>query len=88
MHDALEQFGAFTQDAIDNKAFVAQGKLTIPVLAVGAEKSFGAGMADDLRFVATDVTGAIIHNSGHWVMEVEEQPAATVAVIRKFVDNK
>jgi pimeloyl-ACP methyl ester carboxylesterase len=86
MHDAFEQFGAFTQDAIDNKAFVAQGKLTIPVLAVGAEKSFGAGMADDLRFVATDVTSAIIHNSGHWVME--EQSAATVAVIRKFVDNK
>jgi hypothetical protein len=32
------------------------------------------------------VTSAIIHNSGHWVME--EQSAATVAVIRKFVDNK
>src|SRR5215468_1686524 len=42
MHDAFEQFAAFTQDAADNKAFLAAGgKLAIPVLAVGAEKSFG-----------------------------------------------
>jgi hypothetical protein len=27
--------------AIDNKAFLAQGKLAMPVLAVGGEKSFG-----------------------------------------------
>src|SRR5258708_26769587 len=38
MHDAFEQFGAFTQDAIDNKALLATyGKLTMPVLAFGAE---------------------------------------------------
>ena len=38
MHDAFEQFGAFNQDAIDNKALLANGgKLTIPVLAIGAE---------------------------------------------------
>src|SRR6202011_3712499 len=54
MHCAFNQFAAFTQDAIDNKAFLAKGKLTMPVLAIGADKSFGAAMADDLRFVATD----------------------------------
>ena len=37
-------------------AFVAKGKLTMPVLAIGADKSFGTAQADDLRFVATDVT--------------------------------
>jgi pimeloyl-ACP methyl ester carboxylesterase len=84
MHSAFEQFAAFQQDAVDNKAFVAKGKLTMPVLAIGAEKSFGAALADDLRFVATDVTGAVIPNSGHWLME--EQPAATVAATRTFVD--
>jgi hypothetical protein len=42
MHAGFNQFAAFDQDAIDNKAFVAQGKLTMPVLAVGGEKSFGA----------------------------------------------
>src|ERR1700757_3758677 len=33
MHSAFEQFAAFGQDAIDNKAFAAKGKLTMPVLA-------------------------------------------------------
>src|SRR5471032_1514818 len=42
IHDAFEQFGAFSQDAIDNKALLAEGgKLGMPVLAIGAEKSFG-----------------------------------------------
>ncbi len=86
MHSAFNQFAAFTQDAIDNKALAAKGKLTMPVLAIGAEKSFGAAMADDLRFVATDVTSAVIANSGHWLME--EQPAATVAAIVAFLNKK
>jgi len=37
MHAGFEQFKAFDQDAIDNKAFVAKGLLTMPVLAVGGE---------------------------------------------------
>jgi pimeloyl-ACP methyl ester carboxylesterase len=49
MHSAFNQFAAFTQDAIDNKAFAAKGKLTMPVLAIGADKSFGTAMADDLH---------------------------------------
>jgi pimeloyl-ACP methyl ester carboxylesterase len=85
MHCAFNQFAAFSQDAIDNKQFAAKAKLTMPVLAIGADKSFGAAMADDLRFVATNVTSAVIANSGHWLME--EQPAATVAAIRAFLDK-
>ena len=69
MHSAFEQFAAFSRDAADNKVFVANGKLTMPVLAIGAEKSFGTAMADEIRFVAIDVTGAVIANSGHWLME-------------------
>jgi len=86
MRSAFNQFAAFTQDAIDNQAFVAKGKLTMPVLAIGADKSFGSAMADILRFVATDVTSVVVPNSGHWLME--EQPAATVAAIRAFLDEK
>jgi pimeloyl-ACP methyl ester carboxylesterase len=85
MHSAFNQFGAFTQDAIDNKAFVAKGKLTMPVLAIGADKSFGTAMADDLRYVAIDVTSVVIPDSGHWL--IEEQPAAAIAAIRAFLDN-
>jgi pimeloyl-ACP methyl ester carboxylesterase len=83
MHSAFEQFAAFAQDAIDNKAFAAKGKLAMPVLAIGADKSFGTAMADALRFVASNVAGLVIANSGHWLME--EQPAATVAAITGFL---
>jgi len=84
MHDAFEQFAAFNQDAIDNKALLSKGgKLRMPVLALGAEKSFGAAMADDLRFVASDVTSGIVPDSGHWIME--ENPQATVKLVAEFL---
>jgi pimeloyl-ACP methyl ester carboxylesterase len=84
MHDAFEQFAAFNQDAIDNKALLSKGgKVRMPVLALGAEKSFGGGMADDLRFVASDVTGGIVPSSGHWIME--ENPQATVKLVMEFL---
>jgi pimeloyl-ACP methyl ester carboxylesterase len=86
MHAAFNQFAAFTQDAADNKALAAQGKLTMPLLALGADHSFGTQMADVLRFVAGDVTAGVIANSGHWVME--EQPAQTTAAIVAFIAAK
>jgi pimeloyl-ACP methyl ester carboxylesterase len=86
MHSAFEQFAAFTQDAIDNQAFLARGKLTMPVLAVGGEKSYGLKMAAIMRFAATDVKEAVITNAGHWLME--EQPAQTIALVRGFLDGE
>jgi pimeloyl-ACP methyl ester carboxylesterase len=84
MHDAFEQFAAFNQDALDNQALLAAGgKLNMPVLAVGGEKSAGTGQADILRFVATNVTAGIVPNSGHWIME--ENPEATTMLITDFL---
>ena len=84
MHDAFEQFGAFAQDATDNKALLAsRGKTSIPVLAVGGEKSFGSAMADDMRFVASDVTVGIVPGSGHWIMD--ENPQATIQLVTGFI---
>jgi pimeloyl-ACP methyl ester carboxylesterase len=85
MHAAFNQFAAFHQDAIDNLKLLARGKLRMPILAIGGDKSFGLKMASEMRFVATDVTGLVIPNAGHWLME--EQPAATVAAIRAFFDK-
>ena len=81
---AFEQFAAFTQDAIDNKAFAAKGKLAMPVLAIGADKSFGTahGRRAALRGQRRDRRRSIA-NSGHWLME--EQPAATIAAITGFL---
>ena len=86
MHAGFEQFKAFDQDAIDNKAFLERGKLKMPVLAVGGEKSFGATMAVVMRAVAMDVREAVIPNSGHWLME--EQPKATIETIELFLSGR
>ena len=86
MHAGFNQFAAFDQDARDNQAFVAQGRLTMPVLAVGGAASFGPTMAVVMRAAASDVQELVIPDSGHWLME--EQPAATVAAVRAFLDQR
>jgi len=83
MRAGFAQFAAFSQDAKDNEVF-EKTKLSMPVLAVGGEKSFGAMQAEIMRYVATNVQQAVILGSGHWLLE--EQPAQTVAVVRKFLD--
>jgi hypothetical protein len=57
MHAGFAHFAAFDHDAADNKAFFAAGKLSVPVLAVGGEKSFDTKMAAVMRFAASDVAG-------------------------------
>jgi pimeloyl-ACP methyl ester carboxylesterase len=85
MHSAFGQFAAFTQDAEDNKAFAASGKLNMPVLALGGDHSFGTQMADIMRLVANDVTSGVITGSGHWIME--EQSKQTTDAIVAFVEK-
>jgi uncharacterized RmlC-like cupin family protein len=84
MRAGFAQFWAFSQDAADNKIF-EQTKLTMPVLAVGGEKSFGPLQAVIMRHVAINVREAVVAGSGHWLME--EKPAYTVALIRNFLDS-
>jgi pimeloyl-ACP methyl ester carboxylesterase len=84
MHAGFAQFAAFDQDAIDNRTFMSAGKLTMPVLAIGGAKSFGPTMAAVMRFAAANVTEAVVPDAGHWLME--EQPAATVKLVRDFLD--
>jgi len=85
MHSAFAQFLSFPKDAEDNKVSMAT-KLTMPVLAIGAEKSFASTQAVVMRNAATNVTEVVIPNSGHWLME--EQPTATITAIRTFLDAK
>jgi pimeloyl-ACP methyl ester carboxylesterase len=86
MHSGFAQFAALDQDAVDNKAFLAaKGKLGMPVLAIGGEKSFGPMMATVMRFAASDVTEGIIPDSGHWIME--ENPTATSVIVRSFLSS-
>jgi len=55
------------------------------VLAIGGEKSFGTGFANEIEFAATNVRGISIANSGHWLME--EQPEATMDAIIAFISE-
>ena len=81
MRSSFAQFAAFRKDAEDNKS--AKTTLTMPVLAIGGEKSFGRLMAVNMRNAAADVTEGIVPDAGHWLME--ENPSATVALIREFL---
>ena len=83
MHSGFAQFAAFDQDAIDNRAFLVDGRLKMPVLAVGGEKSFRSTMAVVMRAAADDVTEGIVPGSGHWIME--ENASATTKLVRDFL---
>jgi pimeloyl-ACP methyl ester carboxylesterase len=86
MHSGFSQFAAFDQDALDNRAWLAAGhRLAMPVYAIGGEKSFGLTMARVMRAAADDVTEGVVPGSGHWIME--ENPGATVAMVRGFLDG-
>jgi pimeloyl-ACP methyl ester carboxylesterase len=87
MHSAFEQFATFnTKDRADNLEFQKTGKLPMPILALGAEKSFGDQQAAIMREVGSNVEGDIITNSGHWIME--EQPDQTVSKVKVFLEKK
>ena len=85
MRAGFAQFTAFSQDAADNRIF-QRTRLTMPVLAIGGEKSFGATQAVVMRNVATDVREAVVPGAGHWLME--ESPAATVALVEAFLVDR
>jgi len=83
MHSGFSQFAAFDQDAIDNREFLAHGRLKMPILALGGEKSFGLTMAAVMRAAADDVTEGVVPDAGHWIME--ENPRATIRLVRDFL---
>jgi pimeloyl-ACP methyl ester carboxylesterase len=79
------QFAAFGQDALDSKVYLAKGKLTMPVLAIGGEAAFGSMMATVMRVIANDIQEAIVPDSGHWIME--ENPSATTQLVTDFLGS-
>jgi pimeloyl-ACP methyl ester carboxylesterase len=85
MRAAFAQFNAIRQDAEDNKVAMAT-QLSMPVLAVGGEKSFGATEAVVMRNAATDVTELVVPNAGHWLME--EARSTTITAVRAFLSRQ
>ncbi|TXG01424.1 alpha/beta fold hydrolase [Massilia arenae] len=84
MRASFAQFNTIaTHDVADNRS-ASKVKLTMPVLAVGGEKSFGPMMATVMRNAALDVRQAVVPGAGHWMME--ENPDATVKLIDDFLN--
>ncbi len=75
-------FVSFPQAAKDF-AQLSQTKLTMPVLAIGGEKSLGDFLAQQMKLVASDVTVVVLKDTGHWVLE--ENPKETTDALVKFL---
>ena len=75
-------FAAWPQTAKDF-AQLAATRLTIPVLAIGGEKSLGDVLGQQMKLVASDVTVVVLKDTGHWVME--ERPQETMEALLKFL---
>jgi pimeloyl-ACP methyl ester carboxylesterase len=82
MRAAFAQFRSIRQDEVDNKASMAT-RLTMPVLAIGGEKSFAGNEAIVMRNAADNVTEVVVPGAGHWLME--EAPTQTIRSIRDFI---
>jgi len=81
---AFHWFGEFNHDAKDNLEFM-KTKLTMPLLALGADHSAGSYLATHCRLVATNVKEVIITGAGHWV--VQEQTAQVQKALLDFFLN-
>jgi pimeloyl-ACP methyl ester carboxylesterase len=84
MRAGFNLYRATPQDVADNQAFLAQGKLQMPVLCYGGAHGRGRGMAalDSWRRVAEDVRGGVADNCGHWIPE--ERPDWVVEQLLAF----
>lgn len=85
MRASFAQFRAIRQDSEDN-AEAVKTKLTMPVLAIGGEKSFGANQAVVMRNAATNVTELVVPGAGHWLME--EATDVTVKAVQDFLATR
>ena len=83
MRSAFAQFLAIDQKDTPDNLKAMQTKLTMPVLAIGAEKAFGANVAVQMRNAATNVQEVIVPNAGHWLMD--EAPEPTITAVTSFL---
>jgi pimeloyl-ACP methyl ester carboxylesterase len=86
MRAGFELYRAFDRDIEINRANLAKnGKLTLPVLAVGGEASTtGPLMAEMMREVAENVTELRVPRAAHWI--AEENPIALFNGLEAFLD--
>jgi pimeloyl-ACP methyl ester carboxylesterase len=72
-------------DVQQNKEFLAQGKLKMPILAIGGQYSFGSGVPNQWHEYAVNVQGRVLKHTGHFVNE--ERPKEVTALLRSFLQK-
>jgi pimeloyl-ACP methyl ester carboxylesterase len=84
MRAGFELYRAFDKDADDNRdALKRNGKLSVPVLAVGGATSTSGPLVEEMmQEVADNVTGLRIAGTAHWI--AEENPTAFIAGVLDF----
>ena len=84
MRAGFNLYRATPQDVADNQAFLAEGKLEMPVLCWGGRhgRGRGPGALASWQRVATDVRGGVAEDCGHWIPE--ERPDWTVEQLLAF----
>jgi pimeloyl-ACP methyl ester carboxylesterase len=87
MRAGFELYRAFDRDIDDNRACLARnGKLTVPVLAVGgAASTTGPLMLEMMREVAENVTEFRVPRAAHWI--AEENPEAFLEGLKVFLKS-
>lgn len=82
--DGYDYYRAWPQNAKDNVANAAK-RLEMPVLAMGGQYAFGAGVGASLGQVADHVQTVVAPDSGHYIPE--EAPAFLTACAELFFDG-
>ena len=78
-----EYYRAVYRAAEKVRELIAAGKLTIPVLSVSGEASFGASQLTFVEAFAGNITRHVIPGPGHFVPD--EQPQALLMELKKFL---
>ncbi|MGZ9112561.1 MAG: alpha/beta fold hydrolase [Rhodoplanes sp.] len=58
-------------------------KLTMPILAIGGDRSYGAHVGEAMSQLAENVQGVVVPGAGHWL--AEEAPEALLAALAPFL---
>ena len=76
---------AFSPEGLAQIRARAGRKLSMPVLALGAETGVGDVLLDTMRLVATDARGGTLRDCGHYMPE--ERPATVAGALIGFLSS-
>ena len=88
LRSGFEYYRNIPVDIAQNEALLKRdGKLAMPVLALGGAGGWGRGMevVESCQRVAHDVRGGVVEGAGHWIPE--EQPQELARLLLEFFSD-